>query len=80
MIFNCICQNNYEGLFCEINNECKNITCLNNGNCVADFTNETCLCPSYYSGTYCETKDSDLTVLENVSASISVVGVISLSC
>lgn len=77
--FKCNCQPGFEGLFCETNTACHNVTCLNNGNCIDGINNNyTCLCPMYYSGTFCETKDEDLTVLENVSASISVAGIVSL--
>jgi hypothetical protein len=79
MEFKCVCQPSFEGLFCESNIVCKNVTCSNGGNCIADYSNFSCNCPTYFNGIFCEDKDSDLIVLETVSASISVVGIIAIT-
>jgi hypothetical protein len=78
MEFTCKCMENFEGSFCENNIICDNVTCENGGYCVANYFDFSCECTSYYSGRYCEIKAADLTVLENVSTSISAVGLVAL--
>lgn len=74
--FKCICQTGYEGTFCEKNVFCKNVVCFNNGNCFAGTRNYSCLCSSFFVGRHCETKLSRLVVLEKVSRSISISGIV----
>ena len=79
MEFKCKCQPNFEGLFCEENTICNNVTCQNGGYCIADYVNFSCMCSTYFSGQFCELKDSDLTTLQTVSKSFSAIGIIALS-
>ena len=78
MEFTCKCMQNFEGFFCENNVICDNVTCENGGYCTADYFDFKCECTTYFSGRYCEIKAADLTVLENVSTSISAVGLVAL--
>lgn len=56
----CMCNFDYEGLNCEIHvnpqpdvqDLCKNITCLNNGTC--DNSTGKCHCPENFKGDFCE--------------------------
>jgi hypothetical protein len=79
MKFECRCRTGFSGRFCEFNKFCHNITCKSNGVCVGTPDGYKCLCDTYFSGDLCETKSAELEVLEKVSTSVSVVGIVSIS-
>jgi len=74
--FKCLCQQNFAGELCEVNQACLNVTCLNSGQCIEEYDgNYTCMCGNYFTGRHCEHKGSDLILLENVSSSLSIFGI-----
>ena len=68
--YDCVCDENYEGLSCEINSDpCSYHPCLNDGNCTRDLRNSKsykCDCKFLYYGTKCENKTD---ICKNITCS-----------
>lgn len=58
--FKCDCAKGFKGQLCTENiNDCKDVTCQNNGVCVDKNNDFECKCPPGFSGKHCEIDDNE---------------------